>query len=286
MRIPRFWASATGSAAAARGRPVPVKSFGWSDQTIDEARARAAESLGRLVDRIARGMPFPERYGYADRPVREEILSEVRAHDGAVVALVTRNAFGAAVLNTARVMFADIDDPPSPRRSVFAVIASWFTARPPMTSAAPRLPDAVSAFARAHPTWSMRCYRTFAGWRLLITHDLFDPRSDEVRDALTSLGSDPKYIELTRIQESFRARLSAKPWRCRVARPKRDFPRQSAVDEQAHATWLAAYETAGAGFATCEFIVALGRGVICQGARPIVDLHDRQTKATSGLPLA
>jgi hypothetical protein len=62
--------------------------------------------------RVSSGEPFPERYAFADRPIREEILRELRDPWGASEAIVTRNGYGAEVLNTARLLFADIDDPP------------------------------------------------------------------------------------------------------------------------------------------------------------------------------
>ncbi len=63
MHIPQTWTKATGDALAPDGRAFPVSVWGWGDDERS-ARAGAAERLRRLLDRIRRGEPFPDRYGY------------------------------------------------------------------------------------------------------------------------------------------------------------------------------------------------------------------------------
>ncbi len=48
---------------------------------------------------------------YLDRPMREPVLREVKKDNGELAAVVTRNSYGCLVLNTARVMFVDVDLP-------------------------------------------------------------------------------------------------------------------------------------------------------------------------------
>jgi hypothetical protein len=100
------------------------------------------------------------------------------------------------------------------------------------------------------------------------------------------LESDPQYVDLTRAQECFRARLTPKPWRCGVTRPDRNFPRETAALEEAHARWLTTYERKSSGFATCRFIQTLGSANQCPEAQQVVLWHDRITRASESLPLA
>jgi hypothetical protein len=310
MNIPRFWASAEGEADTTAGRATPLKCYGWSHDDISEAKARAAQALTRLLERVRQGAPFPGKYVYADRPIREEILEEMHDAGGQLQGLITRNAYGAAVLNTSGVMFVDIDDEnhdTAPQSSgsgspsdIITRVLRWFTRKEPASpvqasyrptpAPAPAsehgVPQAVVAFARANPDWSLRCYRTFAGWRLLVTHGTFDPVSDQVREALTAFDSDRKYIELTRVQQCFRARLTPKPWRCDIPLPIRIFPREDASLQRGHAQWLASYERACARFATCRYVTTLGSGDTCPAAETAVMWHDRVTKVTEPLPLA
>ena len=51
------------------------------------------------------------RYGYGERPLREEITQPVSSSAGSEIAVVTRNLYGALVLNTLNAMFIDIDFP-------------------------------------------------------------------------------------------------------------------------------------------------------------------------------
>ncbi|QIF02497.1 hypothetical protein [Roseimicrobium sp. ORNL1] len=286
MEIPQYWASAEDEVNESPKGPLPLKCFGWSDENLTQARSRASETLQRLMDRIRSGAPLPEKYLYASRPIREEILETMTHTDGGTLALITRNGYGAAVLNTPKVMFADIDDPTPPPESPFKQLLSLFTKTQP-AKAEPQLPALVTSFAASHPDWSIRCYRTFAGWRLLMTHETFEPTSPESREILQALGSDPQYIDLTRAQECFRARLTPKPWRCGVERPNRSFPRETPAAENAHMKWLTGYERASSKFATCRYVQTLGSTTQCPEAQLVVLWHDRITRASeSALMLA
>lgn len=107
MKLPKFWASATGTATSDAGREVPLKCFGWSDGSVNEAKERAAATLARLTSRVREGVGFPEPYSYASRPIREERLEELLGAGGEVHAVVTCNAYGAMVLNTAGILSAE-----------------------------------------------------------------------------------------------------------------------------------------------------------------------------------
>src|SRR5690348_9467468 len=74
----------------------------WSDVSIADAEQKADARAKELEQLLASGRK-PDRYGYANRPMREEIVEQ---HPGMAI---TRNAYGALVLNTERAMFVDID---------------------------------------------------------------------------------------------------------------------------------------------------------------------------------
>lgn len=283
MRIPRFWASA--ESPNPLGWDGVLKCFGHSDRDVEEARSRAKEAVARLAAHLKGENEFPDKYAYSDRPIREEILDEVKDSSGAVIALVTRNGYGAEVLNAAGVLFADIDDPPAKGAGLFASLARLFGSRKPETPA-PTIPPAVTRYAEAHPDVGLRVYRTRAGWRVILVNEEFDPTSPKARETLVALESDPQYVELTRVQQCFRARLTPKPWRCGIPRPLRNFPRENAAVEKVHQEWLRKYQSSSGGFATCRLVTELGRGRDTAAASTIISLHDRATRATSGLPLA
>ena len=250
MRIPRFWARAN---AEFEGRTT--EAFGWSDHSAADA---AREAQARAT-RVARWLADPEngddphrRYGYGDdRPLREPIHRELAPDRAAVV---TRNAYGALVLNTASVCFIDVDLP-EPPSGVMRLVRGLF-ARGSQDPAATAL-DRMRSAADRHGL-SLRIYRTSAGFRCLVTNRLFDP-ADRTTDALLAeFGSDPRYRALCGVQRCFRARLTPKPWRCGVREPVWPWPFRSREHEEAHAAWVRTYERTSQAYAVCELVESRG----------------------------
>jgi hypothetical protein len=132
----------------------------------------------------------------------------------------------------------------------------------------------------------VRVYRTRAGYRYLVTHHVFDPTGAPAHDAMAVLGVDEKYRALCRVQQSFRARLTPKPWRIGLAAPKPRWPFASAEEEAEMNAWLEEYARASAGHAVCELVEELGSGVVHAEVAPVLALHDEMTGVGSGLPLA
>ena len=66
------------------------------------------------------------------------------------------------------------------------------------------------------PGWGVRVYKTCAGYRGLVTHATFDPTADATLDLMRQFRCDPQYVTLCKRQESFRARLTPKGWRCKL----------------------------------------------------------------------
>lgn len=250
MHFPKFWAM---------GRSGPYTCWRSSDVSVADARAKADEGARKIGERIGGGERW--RYGYPDRAVREEVLE--RAPDGAWA--VTRNAYGCEVLNTAALVFVDVDKDGDPK---------------------PHLARA-QAWADRHAGWGFRVYRTKAGLRLLATHAPIAPDSPViVSDLFPAMGTDPLYARLCKTQGSFRARLTPKPWRCGVAAPHLRWPWADASVEDRFKQWSARYQEKAAKYATCELVAELGERAVRADFAPVIQMHDRATRVGSGLPLA
>jgi hypothetical protein len=328
MLIPRYWSRAESQATTPDGRPVRFHVWRGSRTSAAEAQALANEAVVRIGDRIQRGQGFPERYSYGDRPLREEVVREMPAGvaDTATPdAALTRNSYGALVLNAARAFFIDVDVPavepvtssssssmgaggnplnaildaveslplPGALKSIFGSFRQ--AAAPAPAPAAPPPPPAdpqSAALARlrqwiaSHPEWRVRVYRTHSGLRYLVTHAPFAPTDPDAQAAMTALGADPQYIKLCAVQKSFRARLTPKPWRIGMDNPPVTFPYEGPAEEGMMRQWEVAYQNASRGRATAQFVEELGGGSEHPDITPIRTLHDEQTRATSGLPLA
>ena len=332
MLIPRYWSRADSQATTPDGRPVRFHVWRGSRTSAEDARALAGEAVGRIADRIQRGAGFPERYSYGDRPLREEVIHEIPAglHDSEVPdAALTRNSYGAVVLNAARAFFIDVDvqmpdTPASPRgstssaspqnpadavwdvveslpmpgalKSIFGSIRKATSAPAPAPApAAPPPPPAdpqsaalgrLRQWIASHPEWRVRVYRTHSGLRYLVTHAPFAPTDTDAQEAMRALGADPQYIKLCAVQKSFRARLTPKPWRIGMDNPPVTFPYEGPAEEAMMRQWEVAYQNASRGRATAQFVEEMGGGSEHPDITPIRTLHDEQTRATSGLPLA
>lgn len=283
MKFARHWKRANVKVTSANGRLMDAVAWGWSFDDPAEAQSRADEAAQRLAARIAAGGPFPDSYGYPDRPAREEIVREITGDDGSLSAAITRNIYGSLVLNTSRLMFIDIDVPEqSP--GLLDSIKSLFGIKTP--DAFDIALERIRATAARSPQFTFRVYRTAAGFRLAVMNKRIDPTGGESETLLYNFGSDSLYQRLCKNQQSFRARLTPKHWRCNYESPRGRWPFGSANDEATYRNWEQGYNNACLPYATCRFIEELGTDRTVGEFREVIALHDRETRADSQLPLA
>ena len=276
MNFPRFWA---------HGHANGFSSWRWSNTSMQEALDSARQAAERLSHAVREGRPL-DRYAYADRPLREPVLRELRTPAGELAAVVTRNSYGCQVLNTARAMFVDVDLPDTPPAPSGGLLSSLFgrkstPARDPQAAAIAKAED----WAQLNPGWNWRIYRTAAGLRLLATHAPFHPTDPICQDVFAAVDADPLYRKLCQTQDCFRARLTPKPWRCDLSNPPGRWPFEDPAAEAAHANWEARYSAAVRNKGTCALLSA-GDGHVHPDLQPVVTLHDEMTRATASLPLA
>ncbi len=281
MRIHRYWARETRRETDPQGKQLTLTCWRGSGSSVNDARLAAQECVAEIARRVRRGQPLA-RYAYGTRPLREEIVEELGDGRQPASAIITRNAYGALVLNTAHVMFIDID---FPRQGCAPSLLAWLT-RSGQDAQQEAALERVRSWMLDVEAWSMRVYRTFAGLRLLITHDLFDPTADGTLNVLQELQSDPLYIRLCRHQESFRARLSPKPWRMRLEKPPSRYPWESSEQEYSYRQWVARYDGVAAEFAVCQLVAELGNGREHPEVGSLIALHDRYTCTGDDLRLA
>jgi len=279
MNIPKYWAKAEQVWPAAEGGGV-LRIWRSSNASETDARAAAETRLGEMLREIAEGCS-PRRIDYTDRPVREELLGAVEGAD----ALITRNAQGAEVLNTARVMFIDVDFLYFRRDRAISWLAALFGKKSKQTPEE-RARAQFAQWLTGEPGARVRLYRTRAGLRVLRLDRLFDPAAPETQIMLKAAGADPLYSQLCAVQASFRARLTPKHHRIGMKRIPGEWPCAEPALASARAAWLADYAQRSRGRAACEFLAESGDAPIHPEAEAVLREHDRRALGVPGSPLA
>lgn len=287
MKIPKYWARTLYEGKDQTGKEHKFVASGWSFASIQEAQSQASARAKRMFELITTGRK-PERYEYHDRPIREERLREIHDRD-TQIAVITRNRYGALVLNCTNVLFADVDFPHPEPLGFFDRILLMFSRKrreaARTTTVGFKIKE-VEEWAARNPDHSFRLYRTKEGLRLLFTDRLYSPTGDETARILSELKTDPMYVTLTRKQECFRARLTSKPWRCGISNPPNSFPWEGPEGEAEYRKWEDAYSLRDAGFKVCELIREFGFPADIESLKTIVDIHDRETRINATAELA
>ena len=158
--------------------------------------------------------------------------------------------------------------------------------RPGETSVAESLAcEPVWEFARRHPDLGVRVYRTAAGLRVMVTGAASPPSSDRARALLTELGSDPLYVELCATHDSYRARLTPKPFRVGARALPVSWPFADEGARGRYEEWVSEYGGRASGYAVCRLVSASGPQPGPDEQR-LVALHDARCRVSERLPLA
>lgn len=277
MRFARFWQSRTNASGL-------IKAWGWSDQSEAEAGRNAESRLARILNFLRDGKDAMDRYGYgSDGVLREPVVEEGSLSDGSRYA-VSRNAYGAFVLNAERVVFIDVDV--SLRISLVDRLKGLFGRGIDPAAVFAAREQAIRDWQRENSRYSIACYRTYAGFRLVIRNFLASPENDEVRRILRELCNDANYRQLCARQACFRARLTPKPYRTRTSMPPARFPFEKRGDAEKFAAWSEAYLNAATGYAVCREPVIMGEAEPLPAVRELLAVHDKACCRGEHLPLA
>lgn len=281
MRVARFWARAqVEEGGYARG------AWGGSDVSLEDAQAIAEKRARAMVAQVlAADDPGLHHYEYQRHDMPEPIVQEMLDAAGERIGAITINRYGANVLNTARLVFVDVDLPQP--QGGGGLLGKLFGRKAAPTDPADEAIERLRAWTRQSTSHGARVYRTAAGLRYLLTHPSMTPDGDDTGRLMQQLGADPLYARLCQAQGSFRARLSPKPWRIGVrGTPKLNFEKLADAGEDIK-TWLRTYERACGGYAVCELIDEVGntRPPDDDTAR-LISLHDDTAGVGSGRPLA
>ncbi len=286
MKLYPYWVSDTRAVGG-----VSVSLRAGSDRS--EADARDRLERGFQLVRDFRDLPAPapedvrefreslrvwagaEDDGAYQRPICEEIL---RTLDSANI--VTRNGYGAEVLNSEDTCFIDVDSVPW---RFTEILVSIFSFPSPGTRCLARVRRL--AARPENRDLGFRVYETAAGCRVIADGPGLEPGSGRVHALFAELGADSRYARLCDIQRCFRARLTPKPYRLprsfNVLPKDIRFPYEDETSRREAARWAEEYKERSKPYAVCRFVGEAGRPV----RSSVVEFHDETTGAESGRPL-
>lgn len=202
--------------------------------------------------------------------IREEILKVVDEQ-----AVITRNRYGAQVLNAESLMFLDIDKPKDSLGSLFKKSTPQQGKEKIFTMVRKLAAD--SKYAGL----AFRIYETYQGARVIVLGKNFDPQDRATLDMMNEFNCDTLYTSICRKQGCFRARLTPKPYRMKMRAYKVKYPRET-TDIQFE-SWLQTYERESRNFNVCKFVGQVGSSQYLTDA---VRLHDEITRANTNQALA
>ncbi len=266
MKIYKYWATER-QKILIDGVEQDITCYGGSNVSVEEAHLRAREKAEKVKRKIKGEKHLFDEY---EAEIREEILQIIDDHSA-----ITRNRYGAQVLNAERLLILDIDKPKSSFGDLFK--------KKDAGQDKLRIFEMVRKLAATlmYQAYGFRIYETFQGARVIVLGKDFDPRDRETNTIMSEFNCDQLYMILCQKQACFRARLTPKPYRMKMQRYKVRFPREG---EDAELTqWLADYERESRNFNVCRFIEQVGAR---HHLDDVVQLHDEITGVNFRQPLA
>lgn len=268
MRIFRHWVAFEGHLEIENVQ-TPATVYGGSNDSKEAAEADARQRLESLQRKVsANAWEYKDESYVAD--ILEEII-EVIDEDN----VVTRNRYGALVLNSRHLMFIDIDNC---RRTIFDYLF-----RSKLTDKEIMLRYIEKEINRKFfQNYAFRIYETTQGYRVMVLGKNFNPRGKLSQEIMKAFGADWLYASLCVKQNCYRARLTPKPSRIKQKGIKVKYLRQSEEEVAKIEDWAIEYELKAHNYSTCKFIKQIGKAP----ANRVVVYHDRMTRCKDNKKLA
>ena len=127
---------------------------------------------------------IPDQYGYNDRPLMEEIIESVNNNVDECNNIITRNRYGALILNSTELLILDIDYKIQKRSLISRLFGH--KSEESEENQLNHLKKQLMTF----PEISFRIYKTAAGFRAIATNRVFHPLSDKIKRLMQAINID------------------------------------------------------------------------------------------------
>lgn len=287
MNVFKYWSRAWCDSAQEHDLNFKLCRLAGSNISLEDAQFKAQQRLSESIERLKSGAALKE-YEYQSKDLKEELIEEVMAPNGERVAAITRNRYGALVLNTQKILFADIDA--ENREPTFYERFLQLIGKGSQIKDKAYYLQKIELFAKQQTDFELLVYETFAGFRVAVISHEFAAIDSKAQMILEGLGSDPLYIKLCQQQDCFRARLSPKPWRCGSPKPNCYFPLESEQQIKAMQQWQQHYDERSAHYKVCNKAKHLNQQLGQNESRKLIEriirVHDAYVLGSAELPLA
>ena len=127
MKFYRHWIKCTRDIPlpGTDGKMFPMSVYGHSNISPEDAKSSGQRLLDAFAKRIVSQLS-PWEYDRDDRPIREETLLELSSRN-----IVTRNRYGAEVLNSTQLVFIDVDGDLPSGKGFFGWLGGLFSDKSP-----------------------------------------------------------------------------------------------------------------------------------------------------------
>lgn len=264
MKIYRHWSQVSEKHfIKSFGFEIPITCWGGSNDSIEDAKINAIEKIKRVVMKIE-GEHLSEKDYSAE--IREQILHEIDKEN-----IITRNRYGAEVLNSSSIPMIDVDQP---KMGFFSLFKKYSAKEKKQMM----LDQALEA-GKKFPELNFRIYETRKGLRVIIANKKMKASDPEVKKLFNAFHCDPLYASLCRKQDCFRARLTPKPSYIKHKGKRFKYPVESS---EIHQEWIDSYQKSANDFSTCHLIKEIGPRA---ASLPAIEYHDEVCKIKDRMPL-
>ena len=266
MRIFKYWVQHS-KELIIENKKQPSKVYGGSNISEDDA-IKDAENKLINAQKIIDGELAPDDNYEAD--IVEEIIEIIDENN-----IITRNRYGALVLNSKKLMFIDIDE------YTKSVVDIFFRANYTTKQLMLKKIEKIASMSK-YSELGFRVYETFKGYRVMVCSKDFNPRSNESSFILNEFNSDYLYRMLCIKQNCYRARLTPKPYRIKQKKTKVIYPDRTEEQQENLLNWIKEYNQKSELFSTCHLVKEFGK----INAHKVIEYHDNIAGVKKRNPLA
>ena len=279
MKIYQFW-SQKNLPVIENGQEKQIRFRAGSNESMEAAEQNVEQKIRKyraFISAAENHTDFPDRPRQEEyaAPICEELCCRIDERN-----LVTRNRYGALILNSEELLFLDVDQVPYTFKERLKNLCGM-TIPEDRERLCSRLENLLHL-----PEFQgvgIRLYATARGFRVLLSlPGLETLQSPKMEELFRKFNTDPLYAALCRKQQCFRARLTPKPARTGIKTMlKFRFP-YAAEDIAAISAWQEEYSRKSENFAVCRLVAQLGK----RFSSPAIEYHDQMTGCGKRLPLA